>query len=258
MAKRYTRKQLKKPDEFVSFWHKAYEAAAPYGRAIGLALLGGVVVLVLFWAFDHWSTGKREQATDKFAQATRIAEADLITDDNPAKPEVDKVPRFKSDKERMDAALAELDKIDKENPSSDVATRALLFRAGALYREGRYGDAEAAFKKYLDKAGADDSLGFLAREGIGLCAEAQNKLDDALSAYKALEPKSGDFFRDRALYDEGRVLMKKGDMKGAEAAYKDLLAKSPQTPLRDEVAMRLAQMGVAVPPPPSPVIPLGG
>lgn len=258
MAKRYTRKQLRKPDEFVSFWHKAYEAAAPYGRAIGLGLLGCLAVLAAAWAFDHWSTGKREAATDKFAQATRIAEAELITDENPAKPDVDKVPRFKSDKDRLEATLAELDKIEKENPSSDVATRAFLYRGGALYELGRFADAQAAYQKYLDKAGGDDALAFLAREGIGMCAEAQGKLDDALAAYKQLEPKSGDFFRDRSLWDEGRVLMKKGDLKGAEAAYKDLLAKSPQTPLRDEVATRLGQMGVAVPPAPPPVLPLGG
>jgi hypothetical protein len=250
VANKYTRKsQVKKPDEFVSFWQKAYDKAAPYGRAIGLTILGGLVVVIAAWGFDHFASGKRQDATDAFGRAVRIAEGELITDENPAKPDTDKVARFKTEKDRSEAVLAELDKIDQ---GSDVALRSQLFRAGVLYDLGRFADAEAAYKKYLDKSSADDPLRFLAREGVGLCAEGAGRLDDALAAFRDLEPKNGDFYRDQALYDQGRVLTKKGDAKGAEAVYKDLLAKSPQTPLRDEVATRLTAMGATVPPAPPP------
>jgi predicted negative regulator of RcsB-dependent stress response len=254
MAKRYTRKSLKKPDEFVSFWHRAYEAARPYGRAIGYTLLGGMVVLIAGWTIDYLTSSGRQDATETFGRATRIAEAELITDGNPAKPDVDKVPRFKTEKDRAEAAIAEIDKLEKEHGSSEVARRAQLFKAGLMYDLGRYADAEAAWKKFADKSQPDDPLLFLAREGIGLSQESQNKLDEALATYKQLEPKAGDFYRDRALYAQARVLTKKGDKKGAEAAYRDLLTKVPQSPLRDEVQAKLGVAGPGVP----PVPPVGG
>jgi predicted negative regulator of RcsB-dependent stress response len=52
-----------------------------------------------------------------------------------------------------------------------------------------------------------------------------------------MEPRegAGDFGRDRALYNQGRVLLKKGDKKGALEAYKQALAKVPATTLKDEI-----------------------
>jgi hypothetical protein len=247
--KQYTRKaQVKQPDEFISFWQKAYEAALPYTRPIAFAAVGAVVVLAAVWGIDYLLTTSREEATDAFDHANRVAEAELITDSSPAKPE-DKLPRFKSGKERLEASLAELDKLDKDKHSTQVAKRAELARAGVLFDLGRFADAEAAYKKFLEGAGENDPLRFLGREGVGLCLEAQGKLDEALASFKDLEPKGGDFYRDRALYDQARVLVKKGDKKGAEAAYRDILAKVPKTNLKDEVEAQLGNLGVSATPP---------
>ncbi len=248
--KQYTRKphgQANQPDEFVSFWQKAYEATLPYTRAILFTVVGAIAVLVAVWVIDHFVTTSREEATETFDHAVRVAEAELITDTAPVKPE-DKLPRFKTDKERLEASLAEIDKLETGKGSGQVGRRARLARAGLLFDLGRFPEAEADYRKYLDGAHDDDTLRFLAREGVGLSLEAQGKLDDALAAYKELEPKGGDFYRDRALWDQARVLVKKGDKKGAEAAYRDLLAKVPRSGLKDEVETQLGLLGAPVAP----------
>jgi hypothetical protein len=260
VAKRYTRKALKKPDEFVSFWHRAYEAAAPYGRAIGWACLGGIAVIAVAWALQHWSEGKRQDATQRFAEATKIAEAELLgPDEKPEKPDTseDATPRFKTEKERGEAALAKVDDLLKTRGATDAAHKARLFRAGLLFDLGRFEDAEAGYRDYLKEAPEGDPLKLMAKEGVGLCLEERGKLDEALAAFKELEPKSGDFYRDRALFDQGRVLAKKGDTKAAADAYRDVLTKSPQTPLKEAVEGRLGMLGAAPPPSSLPQLPGG-
>src|SRR5262249_52115020 len=98
----------------------------------------------------------------------------------------------------------------------------------------------------------------LAKEGLGLCAEAQNKLDEALATYQSLEPKQGDFFRDRALFNQARIYKKKGDKKRAAELYGQIISKMPQTQLKAEVRAALApldpprQDSSPAPLPPSP------
>jgi predicted negative regulator of RcsB-dependent stress response len=190
---------------------------------------------------DH----RAQAAAEQFGKAVKIYDADLITDVAPeTKDEANPTPRFKTAKERADAALAELDKLDKDWGSTDVAKESALFRAGVLYDQQRWDDASAAYEKYLKRAPKDAATTAIAREGQGLCDEARNKLDDALAKYKELESVGAkDFYRDRALYASARVYIKKGDKKKAAELYKEILTKTPTTPLKDEVQTQLALVG---------------
>jgi len=243
---KYNRKSKKpKADEFVSFWHRAYEIISPYVSAIGLVSLSALVILLAVWGITAHYEHRAQAAAEQFGKAVKIYDADLITDATPeTKDEVNPTPRFKTAKERADATLAELDKLDKEFSSSDVAKGAALFRAGVLYDQQRWDDASAAYDKYLKSAPKDPATTAIAREGLGLCDEARGKLDDALAKYKDLESVGAkEFYRDRALYAEARVWAKKGDKKKAAELYKEILAKTPTTPLKDEVQTQLALVG---------------
>jgi predicted negative regulator of RcsB-dependent stress response len=238
---KYTRKQKSKEDEFVSFWHHVYNKAAPYATAIAVTLASAVVVWFVAFGITSWIDHRAEAAAEAFGRAVKIYDADLATDDSPPKTdEENPIPRFKTDKERAEAALAELDSVDKKFGGSNVAKDALVFRAGVYYDLGRFDEAAASYRKFLEGAKKDVPLSVLAREGVGLCAEARGQLDEALSAYQALEPKTGDYFRDRALYDQARIHLKKGDKQKAAALYQQVLTKMPQTPLRDEIQTQLA------------------
>jgi tetratricopeptide (TPR) repeat protein len=240
---KYNRKQRIKPeDEFVSFWHKAFNVLSPYARAIGVTLGSAVLVWFLVYGIGAYFERRTENAAEAFGRAVKIYDADLITDDNAAQPKPDEenpVPRFKTAKERADATLAELASVDSKYGSTDVAKDVALFQAGVFYDLGRFDDAEAAYRRFLKHAGKQAPPSPLAQEGIGLALEARGKLDDALGAYKALEPAKGDYFRDRALYDQARVLGKKGDKKKAVELYQQVLTKMPTTPLRDEIQTQL-------------------
>lgn len=241
---KYNRKQKKPSDEFVGFWEKVYNAAAPYARAIGIVLGTTMAIVFVVWGLSNYFEHRTESAAEAFGRAVKIYDAELLAGDaQPEKTdEENPIPRFKTQKERADAALAELDALEKKWGSTDAAKNALLFRAGIHFDQGRYDEAAKLYQQASDRAAKDPQLQAVAREGIGLCAEAQNKLDDALAAYKAMEPKSGDFYRDRALYDQARVQIKKGDKKAAANLYKEVLAKVPTSQLRDEIQNQLAEL----------------
>lgn len=240
---KYTRKQRQAPqDEFVGFWDNLFKKAEPYARAIGITVATAGVLIAVVWGVMSWMERKSQAATEAFGRAVRIYEAELQTGDEPAKSdEENPVPRFKTDKERAEATLAELDQFDKKYGHSPTADEAVLFRGGVNYDLGRLDAAAAAYEKFIERA-YPSPLVLAAREGLGLVEEQQGKLDDALAQYQKLEPKTGDFFRDRALWDEARVWQKKGDKKKAAERLKELVAKTPASPLKDEAQTQIAEL----------------
>ncbi len=248
---KYTRKQrVKTEDEFVSLGQGLLDKARTYGTPIAIAAATAVAIVGAVWAGSGYLSGKAEQATETFGRAARIYEAELITDATtpPKNEEENPIPHFKTDKERADATLAELDTLDKKFGSSEAARSAALLRAGVLFDQARYDEAEAAYKKFLEKA-SDPPLRAAAQEGIGMTLESRGKLDEALAAFKTLETsgqgtsKSGEYYHDRARIDQARVLARKGDRAKATEILKDLLGKlGPTSPLKDDVQSRIAML----------------
>jgi tetratricopeptide (TPR) repeat protein len=240
---KYTRKQRQAPqDEFVGFWDKVFKKAEPYARAIGITAVTAGVLIAIVWGVMSWMERKSQAATEAFGHAVRVYEAELQTGDEPAKTdEENPVPRFKTENERAQATLNELDEFDKKYGRSSTADEAVLFRAGVYYDMARFDDAATAYEKFI-KGAHPSPLLLAAREGLGLCREQQGKLDEALAQYQQLEPKTGDFYRDRALWDQARVWQKKGDKKKAADRLKELVAKTPSSPLKDDAQTQIATL----------------
>lgn len=247
VANKYTRKGKQGSplgeDEFVSFWNRAYEASLPYARHIAIGLAGLVVVAVLAWVGLWVRSNARQDATEAFGLAAQLYDAELKTADKdakaadkaPALADSDGVKQYATAKERAEAVLAELDKVK----GSAVAKSARLARAGVLYDLGRYAEAEPLYR-----AVADDTEGLVrdvAAEGVGLCLENQGKLDDALKAYQALAARDG-LLKDRAGFDQARVMAQKGDKDGAVKLLKEVLGRIPTGQLHDQLQTQLAQL----------------
>lgn len=250
MANKYTRKGQKPPpveDEFVSFWDHAFKVVEPHLQTVALALSGLLLVVALLWVYLYVRTDRRETATEKFARAVRIYEADLLPESDkdkpPEKPEGDEVPRFKTAKERAEATLAAIDTLEKHWGAQPVRERAQLFRAGVLYDMGRYDEAAAIDRNFADHVDAKSPVRPIAREGEGLVLEQKGQLDPALAIYKELAERGGDFYRDQALLDEARVLARKGDTAGAKDIYKKLAEKNPTGPLHETAQNQLGALG---------------
>lgn len=160
----------------------------------------------------------------------------------PAEPPTSDEKTFASSAERGATGVAE---VARRGVGGLVGP---AFRASLLLDAGQYDEAIAAFKAGASAAGID---GAIAREGIGLALEAkaekaeqaakQGLLEQALEAYRAVQPDAAGPRRDYALYHQGRILDTLQKRAEAIAAYEAALAVE-DTELEASLKQRLARL----------------
>lgn len=239
--------ELRQPDQFVSFWTKVAQGIAKQRRAL---LAGIIAALVVLGGIEGSRALFAHQAADRardFGRIDAVAAAPLLGETETA-PADEFPPRFKSDKERKEAAIKESDAFLAKHGGSRLKDAALLLKAGYLMDVGRASEALPLYQEIAPRIAP--GYQFLAQEGLGYAYEATGNVDKALEAYNALAQaaeQQGGFYRDRALFNKARLLEKKGSAKDAEAIYKEIVQKHPTTALRDEVNDRLAVLGEGQP-----------
>jgi hypothetical protein len=212
-----------------------------------IALLVTVAVIVAAgwgWTFRRHSVAAKE--TLAFQRIERIAEAELLPDKEPekgaAKAEEPDVPRFKTEKERLEAANKEADAFIAQFGTGGLGRKALFDKASRLIVLGKAADAASIYEK-LAANETEANLRLIQLEGVAIAREAEGKLDEALRAFANLAEQcqhGSKFYLDQALYGQARVLQKQGKAKDAEKALREILEKVPKTPLRSQIDDRLA------------------
>jgi predicted negative regulator of RcsB-dependent stress response len=260
-------------DELQSVLDKGLQAVRPHAKVIGIGL---AAVIVAVAAGSIWSSMQDKKAGRASAELGKVLDAasarveagapDLEAMVAGREPEA---ARFKTFKERSEAEVAAAQALDASYGGTAVAKRGKLVAAGALYDLGKYDDAAAAYRAFLDGKPGDD-LAAVAQEGLGYALEAKALaqtdasarsagLDEAGKAFAALAPASDKDGKSpqaaNALYHQGRILAAKGDKAGAIDAWKKVLDKNPGPLLTEEVNARLALLdaaGAAAPAAPAP------
>jgi tetratricopeptide (TPR) repeat protein len=238
-----SKKELRQPDQFVSFWTRFSEQAGKYiserrkPLLIAVGALAGVVTATIIYGQIRERAAMRSSAA--LEHVSKIATADLLPADGTSAKE-DGLPHFKTDKERLEAALKEVDGFLSAEPHSPLRREAQLQKAGLLLDLQRPDEAIPLYSDVLESH-LDSNLKFIAQEGLGYAYEAKGELDKALAAFTKLagdNPKG--FYHDRSLYHQARIAERKGNPAEALKLYKEVLEKSPQSSLRDEISNRLA------------------
>src|SRR5688572_996291 len=158
-------------------------------------------------------------ASQAFARIHAISTASLVPETGTPPAFDDNLPHFKSERERLEGALKEADAFIAGH-GAGLRDEALLLKARYLVALGR---ASEAVPIYSQLAGSlDERLWFLAQDGLAHAHEAAGQLDKAIESYGALAERakaSGNFMRDRALYNRARLLEQKGAAKDATKVY---------------------------------------
>lgn len=265
MARNIDRKELKAPDQFVSFWTRAASFVSQRRRVVIGAAVAAVVAVVGMWAVSSLMAKRHAAASRAFIRIEQVATAELLpASGQPAKPYEDGLPHFKTEKERVEGAIKEADAFLAAHGGSALADEARLIKAKYLLA---LGNAPEALNIYRALVGGnlDKRLRFLAQEGLGYALEASGQLDQAAAAFGALADEAGNaggFYKDRALFHKARLLERKGSGKDAEKIFREILDKTPTTSLRQEITDRLASLEDAAqsksPSPSAPPAPAGG
>jgi hypothetical protein len=242
---------LEPSEAALNTWEKAQGSIAPHRNKI-LALVATVIVVLLAVGIHGWWSRRRETAaTLDFQKAIETAQARVTG--NEQVPNLDlpgadpDAPTFKTTDEKNLATLTALDKIEKEHSGAKVAKHAKMTRAALLFDMGRFDQAAASYREVVSLGGP---LATIAREGVGLSLEAKALaekdgaartagLDAALAEFKLLQPDDKGFYRDMALYHQGRILQLKEDKAGAIAVFKELTTKFASSAQAREARARL-------------------
>lgn len=231
---------------------------AVIGIIVGVSALGAGA-----YAWTEAAEGDRAAATRTLATAVAYEARGQVFEDLAAQTaeRVRPLPiPVVSDEASLRTAVDEaLTGLEEQAPSSPANEAADLVRAARLARASDFEGAEQAYRGFLQRQ-PGHALVFLARDGLVLSLEGQQRWDDALAEVEPLLGEPGDHFRDQALWHKGRLLEAKGQTDAAIEAYKQYVAEYPldQPSLaRDAVRARLEALDPsAVPPlPESPGLP---
>ncbi len=221
----------------------------PHMKKIVLVAVGGTVVLAIFFGLRWWKQRNAEQATGKLAHALEIGSTMVIPgyEPDPADPASDPkqaAETYPSYAKRAEVTLAGLKK------AGQVRGAAALYEAQMLVQVGKLDDALAIYKRIGRGTSSDAAV---AREGVGVVIEAraatakaadrQQLLEDALAAYRAIQPDDKGPRRDYSLYHEARVLESLGKSADAVTALKKALSVMPDSQLKPLIEQRLAALG---------------
>jgi hypothetical protein len=242
-TKKLSKRELKQPDQFVGFWQIASAQLAQFAARNAKVLVVGIsaiaTVSVGIVVMSYVAEGRAARASAALDRVNRIENAELAPAGSPMK--TDGIPRFPTEKERAEGALAALDGhwSSSRVPLSDEAS---LVRGSLFLDLGRADEAQALYEKLLNDR-LEPRLRFLAREGLGYAFERKGKLPEAQATFAKLGTDAtslGDFYKDRARYHEARMAELQGNPAQATKIYHEVLEKSPTTSLREEISNRLA------------------
>jgi len=239
LAKKIDRKDLKQPDEFISFSHKALQWALERrtGVLVGIAAL--VLIIIGFYAWRWYLHENARHASMDFIEAKKILETSLQESPNQQPTNMSQAS-YVTEKEKHQAAIEAFKKVKNNHKGTDVASLATYFIAESNRKIGEYANAIKYFKEYISEQGQNGLLGVFALEGIATSHESQDKPEEALKHYQKLEKLEPD----RGKYHQARLKQKSGEIQEARRLYEDIIKEHPQTIYRQTIEERLSQLTI--------------
>ncbi len=226
---KYTRKDLKGPDEFMT----------TLGRAVAWSgenrpkVLAAVAVLVLLvggiFGTRAWLRYEEEKAAltlwPHLNKAREFLEA-------PTAADADKLAQL----ERFLAAHVQA------HPNSKAAVYARYYLGTIAYTRGNYDMSIHWFRATLDGAREIPDMAYLARTGLAQAFEAKRDFAAAAGAYKdAADGASGEL-RVEARMGQARTLLLLGRRDDAAAIYRAIVTEHPDSPQKELAELKLSRI----------------
>ncbi|TMB11674.1 MAG: hypothetical protein E6J66_08400 [Deltaproteobacteria bacterium] len=222
MAERIDRKQLKRPDEFQVVAGRAMTwMVANRGLVLGAA--GAVIAIGLIgWGFSAWQGSREAKAGAGLAEAIEL-QSRTISSETSAQPGQE---TFASKEEREKAVIAALEKVRADHRGTTAAQTALAEIGFHKLKGADAAGAQKDLEEFLAGASRGHPLRPFAQESLGYALEAQNRLDDAKTAFEKLRdldlPARGDYQLARLALLEGKADAKQQLERVAKEHPKDL------------------------------------
>ena len=235
-----------KENEFAQTVARTREALNERPREVTTIAIAVLVVAVAVGGFFTWKTSRDGKSTTLLATALAVAEAPVVTPPPPAPgsaPPIQPPGSYRSERERLEAAVPLLQRAADGYPSSDAGITARYRLAASLAELGRYAEAEQRYQEVVAKTGARDLYHAAARMGVGDARLAQGKAAEALTAFQEIASDSNSQLPvDGVLMQVGRAALVAGKKEDATRAFSRVVDEFPQSLYVTEAKDKLATL----------------
>lgn len=215
--KRITRKDIRRPDQFVTLTGKILHLASAYRTRsiVCLALL--LAVLLGLWGWDSYRQRQNRLAAREYSRAMSLYRSGKYT-------------------EAIDAFV----QVKRYN-SSAYGSFSLLYQANSYIAAGDSAKATEAVQELLQRERKDTFLRQIALLTLGSFQEKAGRCKEAVSNFAAAESIAGPF-KDEALLAKARCSIQNQDFKEGLNAYRQYLTSFPGSERANEITLRVQEI----------------
>jgi len=228
---KYTRKDLKSPDEFIStlgrvtLWIKENRVPVIAALAVVVLALGGI-----FGTRSYFQWQETKASRDLWPHLNQAREYLK----NPTATDSEKLAQL----EQFLAAQV------KKHPGTRAAVFAKYYLGSIAYLRKDYDRSAAQFRSALTNGKEQRTIvDFLLREGLAQALEAKGETESAEKAYGEAASFANGELRTQAWMGQARLLALQGRKDEAAAVFRKILAENPDTPFKDLIEIKLSHLG---------------
>jgi tetratricopeptide (TPR) repeat protein len=259
MAKKIkiSRKQMQRPDEFITWFDRAVDYVREHSLEAVLGVAAVFVALAVWQGILYYQESRRDASIQALSQALMILQAPLQKDLTDQQM-LSGARSYASAEERLAAASAQLGKIIKDYPGTPQARQAQLYLAGVQRDAQDYRAAVESYNAYLQaNPNLDPEIRTIALMGLATSHFDLGNFQEALNAFQQIIAVPDAFNRDEALVGAssceenlGRLDEAIALLKQAEEEYPDTVA-TRNVPIKIRILEKAKEM-VQAQPAPSP------
>jgi TolA-binding protein len=239
------RRKLKE-NEFAYTVARTREMVQQRQREITLLTSVVVAAVVLVGGFFLYRSNRNEKADTLLANALAVADAQVVAPPPPAPgspPPVQPPGTFRTDRERLDAAVPRLQQAADAYPTTEAGVTARYRLASALADLGRFSEAEQRFTEVVQKTSQKNIYHDTARLGLGEAQLAAGKTDAAIATFRDLSTDTNSKLPvDGVLMQLGRAALAAGKKDDATRAFTRVVDEFPQSLYVSDAKEQLAAM----------------
>ena len=219
---RITRKDLKKPDEFILFTTKAYHWAINHQMEIFYGLIGLFVAVITVVLIQNYRVKVESKASNILFEAYSSMEEALKKKGSADAKEFDDL---------LKKAYENYDLLIKKYPSSKTASVGHFYKGNLLFEEGKYKEALENYQSAFKSLKGDERTKGAILMSIGYTFESLGDYKGAVSNFKDAASLNSTVRKDIIYYKMAECYSKLNQAEEAKKYFKMISAEYPNSKL---------------------------
>jgi tetratricopeptide (TPR) repeat protein len=246
---RTTERKHLKGNELADLLTSAQSFADTWGRQLRWAGTAVILVVILVVGVNAYRARSASQGTALLGEALAALNARVVPvgatagTDIPAAAQLGSTGTFRTEAEKLTAALPKLQAAADAYPSSDAGIQARYYLGGALASLGRHDQAIKEFDDVTGRAGRDSLYGLMSRMGKADAQARSGQIDAAIASWKELAAQANaDVPQDAVLMELARAYVQKGNTEEARKTFSQLVEQHPASPYAPEARQEIENL----------------